>query len=67
MKEDRRLPTAPHALAVKDLIPAVATDANAGLSGGEAAERMARHGRNELAKAPLSRGGGGLRGSSRTC
>jgi P-type Ca2+ transporter type 2C len=42
----------PHATQVDALIEALRTDAQRGLSANEAAQRLERHGRNELAEAP---------------
>ncbi len=38
----------PHTASAQDVIRALGTDARSGLSGAEAAQRLARHGRNEL-------------------
>jgi Ca2+-transporting ATPase len=46
------LPTPPHAAQVDDLIRALGTDAQRGLSAEDAARRLERHGRNELVEAP---------------
>src|SRR5688572_1018674 len=43
---------APHASTVDDVIRDLGTDPHAGLGSAAVAERLARHGRNELAKAP---------------
>ena len=43
---------APHAMSAEDVVRTLGMDAGAGLSTTAAAERLARHGRNELAQAP---------------
>jgi Ca2+-transporting ATPase len=45
-------PTAAHAATAQDVIAQLGTNAQAGLSAADAAKRLARHGRNELAQAP---------------
>ena len=50
--EAPRSTSPPHATPVERVIEALGTDAAAGLSSGAASERLARHGRNELAQAP---------------
>ena len=46
------LPSPSHALSAEAVARALATDANVGLTAAAAAERLARHGRNELTEAP---------------
>lgn len=45
------IPDAPHAVATDEVLRALGTDANAGLSAAAATGRLAQHGRNELAHA----------------
>jgi Ca2+-transporting ATPase len=46
------IPNAPHAAAADEVAAMLGSDANAGLTSGAAAERLAQFGRNELAQAP---------------
>src|SRR5206468_756766 len=52
LSERYSLPKPPYAIVADEVIGSLRTDPNAGLSNTQAAERLARVGRNELAQAP---------------
>ena len=55
MSDIAQVVKAPHAAAAAEVARALGTDVVAGLSGTEAADRLARCGRNELAQTPPER------------
>src|SRR5688572_18429344 len=51
---ERTLPRAPHALSADEVVRALETDAQAGLTSAAAAARLAQQGRNELVQDPAT-------------